>query len=61
MVTTISRTLMCIDCLHEWDITQYMYEDFVICPECKCKNEIGVKIVTSCCGTVVASSSELEV
>lgn len=65
MLTCISRTLICINCQHDWDITQYMYEDFVTCPACKYKNDIGVRITTSCCGKVVANSNnviiELEV
>ena len=48
MFTVTSQTTICNSCKHEWDITEFMYEDSVICPKCSYKNEIGVRIISDC-------------
>ena len=48
MFTVISQTTICNSCKHEWDTTEFMYANSVICPKCKHKNEIGVRIISNC-------------
>ncbi len=45
MLIVIGQTTICDNCRHEWDTTDFICHDFVICPKCMCKNEIGVKII----------------
>lgn len=46
MIRIINQTIICGSCKYEWDITEFRYEDFVICPKCKHKTKIGVRITS---------------